>query len=108
MEFEMPSLKATINNEHSMRLIAHNTVKCWGFHQSMLMEKPLIYIDFLCESLVKMNPPTPLPEVLAELVPGMSNSLALELFDIKLHRFSSGSTATMLEPASRRPSTMKR
>ena len=104
----MPSLKATIDNEHSMRLIAYNTVRWWGFHQSMLTEKPLIYIDFLCDSLVKINPPTPFPEVLAELVPGMSQSLALELFDIKLHRFSSGSTATMLEPASRRPSTKTR
>jgi hypothetical protein len=73
-----------------MKFVAEKTVHWFARHQTVLKKQSLRYVDHLCDALLNVDISTPLPEVLAQLVPGMSQSCALELLDLKFHRFSSG------------------
>lgn len=74
-----------------MRFVAEKTVHWFARHQTVLKKQSLRYVDHLCDALLNVDISTPLPEALAQLVPGMSPSCALELLDLKFHRFASGS-----------------
>lgn len=87
----MQNLSDDTTKAEEMQLVASMTAMWWARHHAVLKKQPLRYVDCLCDALVEAKISTPYPEVLAQLVPGMSQTCALELLDLKFHRFSSGS-----------------
>lgn len=73
-----------------MQRVARMTAMSIACHLTALKKQPLRYIDYLCDALKGASISTPLPEVLAQLVPGMSYACALEMMDMKFFRFSGG------------------
>lgn len=84
----MRMIEGSRAGEDHMKFVAGKMAIWFARHHDIFKQEPLRYLDYLSDALFDVEVSMSLPEVLARLVPGLSQSCALELMAMKFHGFA--------------------